>query len=104
MKIPEVKPQGDATQYIEQAQKPRQAEKNQVSQLPEGTNQQTDKVDLSDQSKEMKKIYTVQQMAPDIRTDRVNEVKKLIEENRYQVDSKAVADKMIKESIFDLTR
>jgi negative regulator of flagellin synthesis FlgM len=104
MKISEVKPQTDTTQYIEQTQKSKQPEKNQVSQPPETTSQQTDKVDLSDQSKEMKKIYTVQQMAPDIRTDRVNEVKKLIEENRYQVDSKAVADKMIKESIFDLTR
>ena len=104
MKISEVKPQTDTTQYIEQTQKSKQPEKNQVSQPPETTSQQTDKVDLSDQSKEMKKIYTVQQMAPDIRTDRVNEIKKLIEENRYQVDSKAVADKMIKESIFDLTR
>jgi flagellar biosynthesis anti-sigma factor FlgM len=104
MKISEVKPQTDTTQYIEQTQKSKQPEKNQVSQPLETTSQQTDKVDLSDQSKEMKKIYTVQQMAPDIRTDRVNEVKKLIEENRYQVDSKAVADKMIKESIFDLTR
>jgi flagellar biosynthesis anti-sigma factor FlgM len=104
MKISEVKAQTDTTQYIEQTQKSKQPEKNQVSQSPGTTSQQTDRVDLSDQSKEMKKIYNVQQMAPDIRTDRVNEVKKLIEENRYQVDSKAVADKMIKESIFDLTR
>ena len=103
MKISEVKPQTDTTQYIEQTQKSKQIEKNQVPQSPGTTSQQTDRVDLSDQSKEMKKIYNVQQMAPDIRTDRVNEVKKLIEENRYQVDSKAVADKMIKESIFDLT-
>ena len=61
-------------------------------------------MDLSDQSKEMKKIYVVQQMAPDIRTERVNEVKKLIEEDRYQVDSQAVAEKMIRESIFELNR
>ena len=103
MKIPEVKPQGDATQYIEQAQKAKQTEKTQIPRSQEVSSPQTDKVDLSDQSKEMKKIYTVQQMAPDIRTERVNEVKKLIEENRYQVDSKAVAEKMIRESIFELT-
>jgi flagellar biosynthesis anti-sigma factor FlgM len=102
MKIPEIKPQGDATQYIEQAQKSKQPEKNQVPQ--EVKNQQTDRVDLSDQSKEMKKIYVVQQMAPDIRTERVNEVKKLIEQDRYQVDSQAVAEKMIRESIFELNR
>ena len=104
MKIPEIKPQGDTTQYIEQAQKSKQPEKNQVSQSPGTTSQQTDRVDLSDQSKEMKKIYTVQQMAPDIRTEKVNEVKKLIEQDRYQVDSKAVAEKMIRESIFELNR
>jgi len=104
MKISEVKPQTDTTQYIEQTQKSKQPEKNQVSQPPETTSQQTDKVDLSDQSKEMKKIYTVQQMAPDIRTEKVNEVKKLIEQDRYQVDSKAVAEKMIRESIFELNR
>lgn len=104
MKIPEIKPQADTLQYIEQAQKSKQPEKTQISQSPEVTSQQTDKVDLSDQSKEMKKIYYAQQMAPDIRTDRVNEVKKLIEENRYQIDSLAVAEKMIRESIFDLNK
>jgi flagellar biosynthesis anti-sigma factor FlgM len=104
MKIPEINPQGDTTQYIEQAQKSKQPEKNQIPQPQEVQSPQTDRVDLSDQSKEMKKIYNVQQMAPDIRMDRVNEVKKLIEENRYQVDSKTVAEKMIRDSIFELTK
>ena len=104
MKISEIKPQADTTQYIDQAQKSKQPEKNQVSQSPGTTSQQTDRVDLSDQSKEMKKIYTAQQMAPDIRTDKVNEVKKAVEENRYQVDSNTVAEKMIRESIFELNR
>ena len=104
MKISEIKPQADTTQYIDQAQKSKQAEKNQTAQSQEVQSQQTDRVDLSDQSKEMKKIYTVQQMAPDIRTEQVQEVKKLVEENRYQVDSKAVAEKMIKESLFELNR
>jgi flagellar biosynthesis anti-sigma factor FlgM len=104
MKIPEIKPQGDTTQYIEQAQKSKPLEKNQIPQSQEVKTQQTDRVDLSDQSKEMKKIYTVQQMAPDIRTEKVNEIKKLIEQDRYQVDSQAVAEKMIRESIFELNR
>jgi flagellar biosynthesis anti-sigma factor FlgM len=104
MKISEIKPQAETTQYIEQAQKSKQPEKNQTAQSQEVHSQQTDRVDLSDQSKEMKKIYTAQQMAPDIRTDRVNEVKKLIEENRYQVDSKTVAEKMIRESLFELNK
>jgi flagellar biosynthesis anti-sigma factor FlgM len=104
MKISEINSQAEMSQYIEQAEKSKQAEKNQPAQTQQAPNPQTDKVDLSDQSKEMKKIYTAQQMAPDIRTDQVNEVKKSIDENRYQVDSKAVAEKMIKESLFELNR
>lgn len=101
MKISEIKPQADPTQYIDQTQKLKQLEKNQVSQSSEATNQQADRVDLSEQSKEMQKIYNVLQMTPEIRSERVDDVKKLIEENRYQVESKAVADKMIGESLFD---
>ncbi len=104
MKISEINSQADTTQYVEQAEKSKQAEKNQTAQTQEAQKQQTDRVDLSDQSKEMKKIYTAQQMAPDIRTDQVQEVKKLVDENRYQVDSEAVAEKMIRESIFELNR
>jgi flagellar biosynthesis anti-sigma factor FlgM len=92
------------TQYIEQGQKSKKPQKNQTPQPQEVKSQQTNRVDLSDQSKEMKKIYTVQQIAPDIRTEKVNEVKKLIEQNRYKVDSQAVAEKMIRESILELKR
>ena len=75
MKISEINSQADTTQYVEQAEKSKQAEKNQTAQTQEAQKQQTDRVDLSDQSKEMKKIYTAQQMAPDIRTEQVQEVK-----------------------------
>ena len=104
MKISEINSQAETTQYVEQAEKSKQAEKNQPAQTQKAQNQQTDRVDLSDQSKEMKKIYTAQQMAPDIRTEKVDQVKKSIDENRYQVDTKAVAEKMIQESIFELNR
>jgi flagellar biosynthesis anti-sigma factor FlgM len=104
MKIDEITSQAETTSYVEQAQKPKQTEKNQAAQSQEAQNQQTDRVDLSDQSKEMKKIYTAQQMAPDVRTEKVDAVKKLVDENRYQVDTKAVAEKMIQESIFELNR
>jgi flagellar biosynthesis anti-sigma factor FlgM len=104
MKISGINSQAETSQHIEQAEKSNPAEKKQTAQTQKAQNQQTDRVDLSDQSKEMKKIYTAQQMAPDIRTDQVQEVKKLVDENRYQVDSKAVAEKMIKESIFELNR
>jgi flagellar biosynthesis anti-sigma factor FlgM len=104
MKIDEITSQAETTSYVEQAQKPKQTEKNQAVQSQEAQNQQTDRVDLSDQSKEMKKIYTAQQMAPDIRTEKVDQVKKLVDQNQYQVNSKDVAGKMIQESLFELNR
>jgi flagellar biosynthesis anti-sigma factor FlgM len=104
MKINEITSQAETTSYVEQVQKPIQTGKNQAAQSQPAQDPQTDTVDLSDQSKEMKTIYTVQQMAPDIRTERVDEVKKLVDQNSYQVDSDAVADKMIQESILDLNR
>jgi flagellar biosynthesis anti-sigma factor FlgM len=104
MKINEITSQTETTSYVEQAQKPKQTKKNQATRSSEAGKQQTDKVDLSDQSKEMKKIYTAQQMAPDIRTEKVDQVKQLVDQNRYQVDSKSVAEKMIQDSIFELNR
>jgi len=104
MKISQVKPEAETSQYIERAQKAKQTDKNQTAQSREVQSQQTDRVDLSEHSKEMKKIYTAQQMAPDIRTDRINAVKQLVDQNRYQVDSNAVAGKMIQESIVELKR
>jgi len=104
MKIDEITSQADTTSYVEQAQKPKQTDKNQAAGAQQAQDQQTDRVDLSDQSQEMKKIYTAQQMAPDIRSEKVDEVKKLVDQNSYQVDSDAVADKMIQESLLDLNR
>ena len=104
MKINEITSQTETTSYVEQAQKPKQTDKNQAAGAQQAQDQQTDRVDLSDQSQEMKKIYTAQQMAPDIRTEKVDEVKKLVDQNSYQVDSDAVADKMIQESILELNQ
>ena len=63
-----------------------------------------DKVELSAQSKEIKKINDVLAMTPDVRADRVAELKGQIQEGRYKVDSEAVAGKMIDQSIIDLIK
>jgi len=52
----------------------------------------------------MKKIHAVLEMTPDIRNERVNELKKEVDEGRYQVNHQGVADKMIRESLFELTK
>jgi len=55
-------------------------------------------------SGEMKKIDNVVRATPELRTERINEIKKLIEENRYQVKSSAIAKKMVTDFLFELEK
>ncbi|MCX8117530.1 MAG: flagellar biosynthesis anti-sigma factor FlgM [Desulfobacterota bacterium] len=61
-----------------------------------------DRVEFSARSKEMQKVYEVLRSTPDIRAERVAELKKQIEEGRYHVERDALAEKIIKESLLDL--
>ena len=63
-----------------------------------------DKLQISAQPKETKKINDVLQTVPDVRADRIAELKKLVQEDRYQVDCEALAEKMIDQMIIDLIK
>ncbi len=62
-------------------------------------------VDLSDRARDAvearKKAFEIAKATPDIREDRVAELKRRIQEGSYQVDSEKVADGMIRETLFD---
>ncbi|MBF0226528.1 MAG: flagellar biosynthesis anti-sigma factor FlgM [Desulfobacterales bacterium] len=59
-----------------------------------GTNN-TDKVSISDTSREMQLAMKAVSETPDVRTDRVNELKNSINEGTYQVNAQLVAGKML---------
>jgi flagellar biosynthesis anti-sigma factor FlgM len=101
MKVTDLSQGSNQIQYVNQSNPP---DKSQVPQ--EIKNQETlvDKVELSAESKEIKKINDVLEMTPDVRADRVAELKKLVQEDRYQVDSNALAEKMIDQTIIDLIK
>ncbi len=88
-------------QYVNQANPP---DKLSVSQEIKNQESLVDKVELSIQSQEIKKLNDALEMTPDVRADRVAELKKLVRENRYQVDSEALAEKMIDQSIISLIK
>lgn len=88
-------------QYVNQANPP---DKLSVSQEIKNQESLVDKVELSIQSQEIKKLNDALEMTPDVRADRVAELKKLVRENRYQVDSEALAEKMIDQSIIGLIK
>ena len=54
-----------------------------------------DRVDLSSGSRDVQKIQDILQETPDIRLEKIQELKKKIEKGEYHVDSLQLADKML---------
>jgi len=61
-----------------------------------------DKIFLSAQAKEVEKIYSILRQAPEIRAARIHKVKKLIDQGLYQVETGALAERMIREYLWEL--
>ena len=57
------------------------------------------KIQLSDRAQEAKKIKELALAAPDVDMAKVEKFRKLIDEGKYIVDSKAVADRMVDEHL-----
>jgi negative regulator of flagellin synthesis FlgM len=104
MKISNINQDKQAIQQIQQGAKTSPVDKNQSTQDGQKIFTGPDKVDLSAESKEMKKIYDVLAATPETRAERVAELKKLVETGQYQVKSEDVADKMVKDFILELNK
>ncbi len=61
---------------------------------PQGT-----RVEISDTAQLMKQASEIAKSAPDVRQERVNSLKKSIQDGTYQVDSRAVADRLVDEHL-----
>ena len=59
---------------------------------------QSDQVHLSGKAKELDALKKIIQQMPEIRTDKVEALKKAIQEGTYQVDSFQVAGKILEET------
>lgn len=57
------------------------------------------KVDLSQRAQDMKKIKDLAMAGADVNLDKVARLQKLIDEGKYKVDAKAVADRMVDEQL-----
>ena len=101
MEITDINP---GIQYIQQNGKTNDLDKSQNSSAEKNQFSAEDKVDLSAESKEMKKIKDILATTPDVRTEKVAELKKLVESGQYEIKSDTVADKMVKDSIWEINR
>lgn len=103
MKVSDIN-QKNMLQNVGQAHSAQSAEKHQKPGEANAKAHSGDRVEFSARSREMQKIYEVLQSAPDVRSEKVSEIRKRIEEGQYRVDSDALAEKIIKESLLDLIK
>jgi negative regulator of flagellin synthesis FlgM len=61
-------------------------------------------VELSPQSRDMKKINEILATTPEVRTEKVAELKKAIADGTYRVKTEDIADKMVQEMVFEFNR
>lgn len=57
------------------------------------------RVEVSDRAQEAKRIKELAMAAPDVDMAKVEKFRKLIDEGKYKVDAKAVADRMVDEHL-----
>lgn len=65
------------------------------------TTSAAEKVDLSAKAKDFQRIRKILDQTPDVRQEKITEIKKQIENGTYAVDSEKVAAKMVVEHLID---
>jgi negative regulator of flagellin synthesis FlgM len=103
MKISDLK-NDQAVSIINQGNKSAPAEKAQALQEGGKTVVSGDKVEISSQSRDLKKIHDILGRTPDIRSEKVAALKKAVAEGRYQVSAEDIAAKMIQEILVESSR
>ncbi|MEE9536035.1 MAG: flagellar biosynthesis anti-sigma factor FlgM [Desulfobacterales bacterium] len=88
--------------YVNQVQ-----EKDKVaptSEQPENQQVKADTVELSDMGKSVQEAHRQLETIPDIREDKVAQLKEQVENGTYEIDAEKVADKMLRDALLnDLT-
>ena len=88
--------------YVNQVQEKDKVEP--TSDQPEKQQVKADTVELSDMGKRVQEAHSQLETIPDIREDKVAQLKEQVENGTYEVDAEKVADKMLREALLnDLT-
>jgi negative regulator of flagellin synthesis FlgM len=61
-----------------------------------------EKVDLSTQAKDIQQAKSALSAVPDVREEKVQEIKSQVEQGKYNVSAEKIAGKMVGESIVDI--
>ncbi len=104
MKIQDMNNDGQSIRQITQGMKPPQSEKNPPASSVSSPDAGSDRVELSPQSRDMKRINEILATTPEVRTEKVTALRKAITEGTYNVKAEDIADKMVQEFILELNR
>lgn len=99
MKISDVK---DVTTLMVQQYQKGEGVKQASDKQSSGYHPPEEKVDLSTKAKDIHLAMKSLESLPDVREEKVQELKDRIEKGLYDVDSGKIADKMVGESLLDL--
>jgi flagellar biosynthesis anti-sigma factor FlgM len=103
VKICDRRKEGQKIQYI-QGMKPARFKKNPMAVNDGRTTPISDRLEISPRSPDMKRIHQILAPAPEIRMEKVVELKKTIVGGTYEVRAEDIADRMIREVILELNR
>ena len=87
--------------YLKTTGKDKSRTRDVSEEAPKGGASAGDRVALSPEAREMQRARKLLDAIPDIREDRVTEIKARIEEGTYEIDGDKIAAKMIRESILN---
>ena len=85
--------------YVNQVQEKDKVEP--TSEQPEKQQVKADTVELSDMGKRVQDAHAQLESIPDVREDKVAQLKEQVENGTYEVDADKVAEKMLKESLLN---
>ncbi|MGV8056614.1 MAG: flagellar biosynthesis anti-sigma factor FlgM [Smithellaceae bacterium] len=100
MKISDVK--DVSAQMVQQYQKNDNYVASSDKQAANATTITGEKVDLSTQAKDIQQAKNALSKVPDVREEKVQEIKSQVEKGVYNVSGEKIAGKMVGESIIDL--
>jgi negative regulator of flagellin synthesis FlgM len=89
----------DVSNYVKQVDKPQNVGttgQRQTPQRPQG-----DTVELSDEAKALQRLEKAVKDVPEVREDKVAEIRKQLAQGTYKVDGQKIAFNMLKESVFN---
>jgi flagellar biosynthesis anti-sigma factor FlgM len=95
--------EGKKIQYI-QGMKPSPFKKNPAAVNDGRPASISERLEISPRSLDIKKIHQILAPAPELRMEKVAELKKAIGGGTYEIRAEGIADKMIREVILELNR